>query len=391
MEVFVCSRVDISFTMEFELNEQQLAIQASVKNFVEQYIRLQAAQWDKQQIFPVDTLKIAGDSGLMSMYVDDLGTSLSRLDSAIAIEALAEGCPSTAAYISIHNMATNILACYGSNAIKQQWLDALCKGEKLASYCLTEANAGSDAASLQTTARLNSDCYLINGSKAFISGAGDTDVLMVMARTGEAGSKGISAFAFDARLEGISYGQKEEKLGWNSQPTRAIYFDNVEVPVESLLGQEGQGFSIAMEGLDGGRINIAACSLGAANYCLQSSVEYVKQRYQFGQAIADFQNTQFKLADMHTELAVARQIVFLAASKLDNNTRDKTQYCAMAKRFATDVGFNICNHALQLHGGYGYIKEYSIERYVRDTRAHQILEGTNEIMRQIIAKSILKT
>ena len=327
----------------------------------------------------------------MGIYTPEAagGLGLGRLDTSVIVEELARGCTSTAAFLTIHNMATNMIARYGQPGLVEQWCPLLVPGDKLASYCLTEPGAGSDAASLRSTAKRDGDEYIVNGSKMFISGAGDTDILVVMLRTGEAGPKGISAFAIPADLPGIEYGKKEEKMGWNSQPTRAITFDDVRVPSANLLGSEGQGFKIAMEGLDGGRINIATCSIGTAQAALEAATAYVKERKQFGKAIADFQVTQFKLADMATELVAARQMVRLAAFKLDNKDSDASTFCAMAKRFATDLCFDICNEALQLHGGYGYIKEYPLERYVRDTRVHQILEGTNEIMRVIISRRLL--
>jgi alkylation response protein AidB-like acyl-CoA dehydrogenase len=286
-------------------------------------------------------------------------------------------------------MATSMVGTYGKPALIEEWCGDLVMGEKLASYCLTEPSAGSDAGSLRSTARADGDNYIVNGSKMFISGAGSTDLLVVMLRTGADGPKGISAFAIPADAPGVSYGKKEEKMGWNSQPTRTVSFEDVVVPAANMLGSEGQGFKIAMKGLDGGRINIATCSIGTAQAALEATIEYVKERKQFGQAIADFQNTQFKLADMTTDLVAARQMVRLAAFKLDSSDPEASTYCAMAKRFATDVCFNICNDALQLHGGYGYIKEYPLERHVRDSRVHQILEGTNEIMRVIIGRRLL--
>jgi alkylation response protein AidB-like acyl-CoA dehydrogenase len=314
---------------------------------------------------------------------------MGRLDASLIVEELAKGCTTTAAFLTIHNMATNMIGKYCSSAVIEQWCPGLVAGNILASYCLTEPGAGSDAASLRTSATRDGDDYLVNGSKVFISGAGDTDVLVVMLRTGGAGPKGISALLIPADAPGITYGKKEEKMGWNAQPTRMISFDNVRVPVANRLGEEGQGFAIAMEGLDGGRINIATCSVGTAQQALEEASAYVQERRQFDTAIADFQATRFKLADMLTELVAARQMVRLAASKLDNRDPQASTYCAMAKRFATDAGFNICNDALQLFGGYGYIKEYPMERHVRDTRVHQILEGTNEIMRVIISRKML--
>ena len=315
---------------------------------------------------------------------------LSRLDAALVFEQLSQGCTSTTAFITIHNMATWMLTRFGNAATRVRWADALMSGKKLASYCLTEPNAGSDAAALATTAKQDGEDYVLNGAKAFISGAGDTDVLVLMARTGGPGAGGVSCFAVPADAPGVSYGRNEAKMGWKSQPTRAVILDDVRIPAECLIGEEGQGFKIAMGGLDGGRINIASCSLGAAQAALKNAQQYVQERKQFGQAIGDFQTVQFTLADMATELVAAQQMVRLAAWKLDQNHSDKSMLCAMAKRMATDLCFNVCNQALQLHGGYGYISEYPLERYVRDARVHQILEGTNEIMRVIIARNVLK-
>ncbi len=377
--------------MNFDLSEDQVAFRATARQFAANALAPHAAQWDADAHFPKDVLRQAGGLGFMSLCAaeQDGGLGLSRLDASIVLEELAAGCTSTAAYISIHNMALGMLAGYGSDKLKADWCAPLAGAEKLASYCLTEPGSGSDAAALRTTAKKDGQYYLVNGSKAFISGAGATDMLVVMARTGDKGPKGISAFAIAADTAGISYGKKEEKMGWNSQPTRTITFEDVPVPIGYLLGEEGQGFKIAMQGLDGGRINIATCAIGTAQSALQTTLAYTQARKQFGQAISEFQVSQFKLADMATALVAARQMVRLAAVKLDNNDAEKTTYCAMAKRFATDAAFNICNEALQLHGGYGYIKDYPLERHVRDTRVHQILEGTNEIMRVIIARRLL--
>ena len=327
----------------------------------------------------------------MGMYTPEQagGLGMGRLDASLIVEELAKGCTTTAAFLTIHNMATAMIGKYCQTATVEAWCPELVTGERLASYCLTEPGAGSDAGSLRTSAVLDGDTYVVNGSKVFISGAGETDVLVVMTRTGDAGPKGVTALLIPADAEGVGYGKKEHKMGWNAQPTRMITFDNVRVPVSHRLGEEGQGFAIAMEGLDGGRINIATCSVGTAQRAIQDATDYVKERKQFDTAIAEFQNTQFKLADMLTELVAARQMIRLAASKLDNKDPQATTYCAMAKRFATDAGFSVCNDALQLLGGYGYIKEYPVERYVRDTRVHQILEGTNEIMRVIIGRKLL--
>ncbi|MBE9538957.1 MAG: acyl-CoA dehydrogenase family protein [Proteobacteria bacterium] len=379
--------------MDFYLNEEQLAFQEAARDFALGELAPQAQEWDEKKIFPRETLAAAGALGFCGMYSpeDCGGLGLSRLDSAIILEELAAGCTSTAAYISIHNMATWMLCTWGSEAIKNDWAEALTSGQKLSSYCLTEAGAGSDAGNLRTSARRESDCYVLNGSKMFISGAGATELLVVMARTGSVddGAKGISAFAVPADTAGIHYGKNETKMGWNSQPTRAITFEDVRIPTHCLFGEEGEGFKIAMKGLDGGRINIAACSLGAAQATVDHAQQYMQERQQFGKPLAAFQALQFKLADMVTELVAARQMVRLAAFKLDNNDPEKTTYCAMAKRFATDVGFKVCDEAMQLHGGYGYIREYPIERFFRDARVHQILEGTNEIMRVITARRLL--
>jgi len=380
--------------MNFDLSEDQIAFQEAARAFAQGEMAPLAAHWDEHKIFPVEVIAKAGELGFCGMYCpeDVGGLGLSRLDAAIILEELASACTSTAAYISIHNMATWMIATWGTATVKQQWCGDLTIGTKLASYCLTEPGAGSDAGALRTSAKRDGDDYVINGSKMFISGAGSTQMLVVMARTGslEDGARGISAFAIPADLAGISYGKNEAKMGWNSQPTKAITFENVRVPAQNLLGTEGEGFKIAMKGLDGGRINIASCSIGAAQACLNHSQAYMLERQQFGQTLASFQALQFKLADMVTELVAARQMIRLAATKLDADDSDKSTYCAMAKRFATDVGFEVCNDALQLHGGYGYIKEYPIERFMRDARVHQILEGTNEIMRLITARSILQ-
>ncbi|MFT6550989.1 MAG: alkylation response protein AidB-like acyl-CoA dehydrogenase [Zhongshania marina] len=377
--------------MDFNLSDDQKAFAESARSFADGVFKPNAAQWDAEHIFPKDALKQAGELGFMGMYTpeDAGGLGMSRLDTSVIVEELARGCTSTAAFLTIHNMATSMVGTYGKPALIEEWCGDLVMGEKLASYCLTEPNAGSDAGNLRSTARAEGDNYIVNGSKMFISGAGSTDLLVVMLRTGGDGPKGISAFAIPANAPGVSYGKKEEKMGWNSQPTRTVSFEDVVVPAANMLGSEGQGFKIAMKGLDGGRINIATCSIGTAQAALETTIEYVKERRQFGQAIADFQNTQFKLADMTTDLVAARQMVRLAAFKLDSGDPDASTYCAMAKRFATDVCFTICNDALQLHGGYGYIKEYPLERHVRDSRVHQILEGTNEIMRVIIGRRLL--
>jgi len=377
--------------MDFNLSEDQQAFAQTARQFAESELTPHAAKWDREHIFPKDTIKAAGELGFCGLYTpkEAGGLGLSRLDSSIIFEQLALGCTATTAMLTIHNMATWMVASFGTDAIKDQYVEQLVMGELLASYCLTEPGSGSDAASLKTKAVRDGDEYVINGSKMFISGAGETEVLVVMARTGGEGAAGISAFVVPADAQGVEYGKAEEKMGWNAQPTRLISFEDVRIPAHNLLGKEGEGFKFAMQGLDGGRINIATCSIGTAQAALNTAREYLKERSQFGKPLAAFQALQFKIADMNTELVAARQMVRLAAFKLDTGDSEKTTYCAMAKRFATDVGFTVCNEALQIHGGYGYIKEYPLERHVRDVRVHQILEGTNEIMRVIIARRIL--
>ena len=379
--------------MDFELTEEQRAFAQTARDFALAELAPHAAEWDAEGIFPKDAIAKAGELGFCGLYAPEAagGLALPRLDATLVFEEMAAVDPSTTAFITIHNMATWMLGTWAQPAVRDHWGPLLTTGQKLASYCLTEPGAGSDAASLKTRAELVGNEYVINGSKAFISGAGSTDVLVLMARTGDAqsGASGISAFVVPADTPGITYGKKEHKMGWNSQPTRTISFDNVRIPANHLLGQEGEGFKIAMKGLDGGRINIATCSVGAAQGALAQAQQYMQDRKQFGKSIASFQALQFKLADMATELVAARQMVRLAASKLDAGARDATTYCAMAKRFATDAGFTVVNEALQLHGGYGYIREYPLERLLRDARVHQILEGTNEIMRVIIARRML--
>ncbi|EPW6435589.1 acyl-CoA dehydrogenase family protein [Vibrio parahaemolyticus] len=377
--------------MDFELNEDQRAFADTAQQFSLERLAPMAAEWDEKQNFPKDVLREAGELGFLSLYTPEAhgGLGLSRLDASIVFEQLSMGCTSTTAFMTIHNMVSWMVASFATEDVRAKYCPKLVTGEWLGSYCLTEPNAGSDAASLTTIASKKGDIYVLNGGKAFISGAGETDVLVVMARTGEAGAKGVSAFVVPAQADGISYGRKEPKMGWNSQPTRAVTFENVVIPVSHLLGEEGQGFIFAMKGLDGGRINIATCSVGTAQQALNQATQYMHERKQFGKTLAQFQALQFKLADMATELVAARQLVRYAASKLDRGDPDATTYCAMAKRFATDVGFQVCDQALQLYGGYGYIKEYPMERYFRDVRVHQILEGTNEIMRLIIARRLL--
>ena len=378
--------------MEFAPTEDQIAFQNAARDFARRELTPNAARWDAECFFPRETIALAGELGFCAVYTPEEmgGLGLSRLDASFIFEELAAGCTSTAAYMTIHNMATWMIATWGSDALKTDWGADLSSARKLASYCLTEPGAGSDAASLQTTARRSAQHYHINGSKVFSSGAGATELLLVMARTGEAGAKGVTAFAVPADSAGVSYGRKEAKMGWNSQPTRSITFEDVRVPLEYRLGGEGEGFKIAMRGLDGGRVNIATCSVGTAQTALAAARGHLQQRRQFGRALADFQALQFKFADMATELVAARQLVRLAAWKLDRRDPDATTYCAMAKRLATDIGFRVCDDALQLYGGYGYIREYPLERHVRDTRVHRILEGTNEIMRVIIARRLLR-
>ncbi|MFC5458883.1 acyl-CoA dehydrogenase family protein [Massilia niabensis] len=378
--------------MDFELSEEQRAFQQAAREFAAGEMAPLAAHWDAECIFPVDVIRKAGELGFCGMYTpeDVGGLGLARLDAAIVFEELASACPSTTAYITIHNMVSWMLATWAGPAVRERWAPLLASGEKLGSYCLTEPGAGSDAGSLSMRAVLKDGYYHLDGAKAFISGAGATDLLIVMARTGAAGPKGISAFAVPADTDGITYGRKEVKMGWNSQPTRVVSFDNVRVPADHLLGSEGGGFRIAMKGLDGGRINIASCSVGAAQAALDAACRYMGERRQFGSHLSAFQHLQFELADMQTELVAARQMVRLAASRLDAGAANATVYCAMAKRIATDIGFKVCDQALQIHGGNGYIREYPLERYLRDARVHQILEGTNEIMRVIVARHLLE-
>ncbi|MDX1735966.1 MAG: acyl-CoA dehydrogenase family protein [Halioglobus sp.] len=377
--------------MDFSLTPEQKAFADSARAFSEGVLAPNAARWDEESTFSKDALRQAGELGFMGLYtpVEAGGLGLGRLEASLIVEELAKGCTAMGAFMTIHNMATSMVGKYASAAVIEQYCGDLVAGSKLASYCLTEPQAGSDAASLATTARRDGDDYVVNGSKVFISGAGESDVLVVMVRTGGEGAKGISSLVIPADAPGVGYGKKEEKMGWRAQPTRMITFDDVRVPVGNRLGEEGQGFAIAMEGLDGGRINIATCSIGTAQQALEEVVDYTRERTQFDRRIADFQATQFKLADMLTELVAARQLVRLAAWKLDQQDPQATVFCAMAKRFATDIGFQICNDALQLFGGYGFMKEYPMERHVRDTRVHQILEGTNEIMRVIISRKML--
>ncbi|MEO3429809.1 isobutyryl-CoA dehydrogenase [Pelagibius sp. CAU 1746] len=377
--------------MNFELNDEQRAFQDMARQFAGEEMAPYAARWDEAAEFPVETLRKAASLGLAGIYVREAtgGSGLTRLDAAVIFEELAAACTSTAAYISIHNMVAWMIDSFGSDAQREAFLPRLLNMEHFASYCLTEPGAGSDAASLQTKALRDGDDYVLNGSKAFISGGGASDVYLVMCRTGGPGAEGISALIVPKSTPGLSFGKKETKLGWNSQPTAAVIFEGARVPVANRLGEEGEGFKFAMMGLDGGRVNIAACSLGGARACLEAATAHLRERKQFGKPLASFQALQFKLADMATELEAARLMTWRGAMAIDANAPDKTQRCAMAKRFATDVGFKVCNEALQLHGGYGYIREYPVERYFRDVRVHQILEGTNEIMRVIIARKLL--
>ncbi len=377
--------------MNYNLTDDQQAFVDTARAFAEKEMAPHAGRWDQEHHFPVDVFRKAGEMGFMGMYTPESagGFGMSRLDAALIFEQLAMGCTATTAMMTIHNMVTWMIGSFATQEVIDTWVEDLVAGQKLGSYCLTEPGAGSDAASLRTSAKKDGDEYVINGSKMFISGAGSTDVLVVMARTGGEGAAGVSAFVVPADAAGIHYGKAEEKMGWNAQPTRLVTFEDVRIPAANLLGVEGEGFKFAMMGLDGGRINIAVCSVGTAQAALNTARDYMHERNQFGKPLAAFQALQFKLADMATDLVAARQMVRLAAFKVDTNDTDKTAYCAMAKRFATDVGFQVCDQALQIHGGYGYIKEYPLERHVRDVRVHQILEGTNEIMRLIIARRLL--
>jgi len=378
--------------MHFALDEDQIAVRDMARDFAAEKIAPHALRWDEDKHFPVDVMREAAGLGMGGIYIaDDVGGSaLTRLDAALIFEALATGCPTVSAFISIHNMASWMIDAYGSDQQRQRWLPKLCTMDLLASYCLTEPGAGSDAAALRTRALRDGDHYVLNGQKQFISGAGSTGLLVAMVRTGGEGPVGISTLVVEADTSGVSFGANERKMGWNAQPTRAVIFENARVPVANRLGDEGIGFKIAMAGLDGGRINIAACSLGGAQSALDKSLAYMKERKAFGKRLDEFQALQFKLADMATELEAARTFVWRAAAALDRKDTDASQLCAMAKRFGTDVGFEVANQALQLHGGYGYLSEYGIEKIVRDLRVHQILEGTNEIMRLIVARKLIE-
>lgn len=378
--------------MQFALNEDQLAVRDMALAFAAEKIAPHALRWDEEKHFPVDVMREAATLGMGGIYIrDDVGGSaMTRFDAALIFEALATGCPTTSAFISIHNMASWMIDAFGSDTQRQQWLPKLCTMELIASYCLTEPGAGSDAAALRTRAVRDGDHYVLNGQKQFISGAGGTDLLVAMVRTGGDGPGGISTLVIDGKTPGVSFGANERKMGWNAQPTRAVMFENARVPVANRLSEEGMGFKIAMAGLDGGRLNITACSLGGAQTALDKARSYMKERKAFGKRLDEFQALQFRLADMAIELEAARTFLWRAAAALDRKDPDATMLCAMAKRFGTDVGFEVANHALQLHGGYGYLSEYGIEKIVRDLRVHQILEGTNEIMRLIVARKLIE-
>jgi alkylation response protein AidB-like acyl-CoA dehydrogenase len=379
-------------TGQFELTDDQLAIQEMAQRFTADAITPYAAEWDEKHTFPRDTIRRAAELGFGSIYVSEPsgGIGLGRLEAALIMEAMAYGCPSTSAFISIHNMAAWMIDRFGSPAVKAKYLPRLIGMENFASYCLTEPSSGSDAAALKTKAIRDGDGWLVTGTKQFISGGGENEVYVTMVRTGEEGPKGISCLVIEKDMAGVSFGAQEKKLGWHSQPTAALNLDNVRVPAENIVGGEGEGFRIAMMGLDGGRLNIGACSLGGAQRCLDEAIKYTKERQQFGKPIADFQNTQFTLADMATDLEAARALLYRAAVKVTENAPDKTRFAAMAKRFATDQCSAVVDRALQLHGGYGYLQDYPIERFWRDLRVHSILEGTNQIMRMIVGRDLLR-
>ncbi len=376
----------------FALTEDQIAIQDMARRFAADALVPHAARWDETHEFPADTIRAAAELGFAAIYVSEEsgGIGLGRLEAALIFEALSYGCPTTAAFISIHNMAAWMIDAFGSAEVKARFLPRLVGMEAMASYCLTEPGSGSDAAALRTTARLDGDHYVVNGTKQFISGGGVNDLYVTMVRTGEPGPRGISCLVIERDMPGVSFGAPERKLGWNASPTAAVILDNVRVPVANRVGDEGEGFRFAMAGLDGGRLNIGACSLGGAQRCLDEAIAYVKTRQQFGRTIAEFQNTQFQLADMVTDLEAARALLYLAAAKVSADAPDKTRFSAMAKKLATDNGSSIVDRALQLFGGYGYLKDYPIERFWRDLRVHRILEGTNDIMRMIVGRDLLK-
>jgi hypothetical protein len=377
--------------MDFELSEQQQAIRDTARQFAQAEMAPHARQWDEEHVFPVECMRKAAALGFSGLYVreDVGGAELTRLDAALVFEELAQGCTSTAAYISIHNMAAWMIDGFGSDAQRRKWLPDLASMKKFASYCLTEPDAGSDAASLRTRAVREGEHYVLNGTKAFISGAGVADIYVCMVRTGGEGPKGISCLVVEKGTPGLSFGAQEKKLGWHSQPTAMVVFENCRVPAANCIGGEGAGFKIAMSGLDGGRLNIAACSLGGAQFCLDRAIEYMRERKQFGSRLADFQALQFRVADFATELEAARLLLWRAAVAVGNKDPNATRLAAMAKRYATDVGFEVVNGALQIHGGYGYLRDHPIERVLRDVRVHQILEGTNEIMRVIVSRDLL--
>ncbi len=377
--------------MDYRFTQDQIAIKDLAERFTAAEITPNAATWDAEHFFPREAIKRAAALGFGAIYLDESlgGIGLKRIDAAIIFEAIAYGCPSTSAFISIHNMASWMIATFGGDAVRKKYLPELVSMENIASYALTEPDSGSDAAGLKAKAKRMSDHYLVNGSKAFISGAGENEVYVCMLRTGDQSHRGISCLVIDKDMPGVSFGAQERKLGWHSQPTATVIFEDVQVPLENLVGDEGQGFAIAMSGLDGGRLNIGACSIGGAQRCLDEAVDYVKQRKQFGQAIAEFQNTQFMLADMATELAASRTLLHVAAQKVDDDSADKTAFAAMAKLKATEAGSKIANDSLQLHGGYGYLMDYPVERFVRDLRAHEILEGTSQIMRMVIGRDLI--
>ncbi len=386
------NKAAVGTRVDFQLTEEQVAIQDMARGFATDELLPYAEKWDEEAVFPIDALRAAAALGLAGIYCDPEfgGSGLGRLDSTIIFEELASACPSTAAYISIHNMCAWMIDSFGGDSQRAKFLPKLTTMEHFASYCLTEPDSGSDAAALKTSAVRDGDDYVINGSKAFISGGSAADVYVCMLRTGDESANGISCIAVEKGAPGLSFGKLERKLGWNSQPTAAVIFEDCRVPVENLIGTEGDGFRIAMQGLDGGRLNIGACSIGGARACLDTTRDYLKERKQFGQPLADFQALQFSLADMATELESARLMIHRAAWMLDNGMHGATVAAAMAKRVATDTGFEVVNQALQLHGGYGYLREFPIQRYLRDLRVHQILEGTNEIMRVIISRDILR-
>ncbi|ODU19926.1 MAG: acyl-CoA dehydrogenase [Sphingomonas sp. SCN 67-18] len=377
---------------QFDLTDDQRQIQEMARKFTADAITPHAAEWDEKHIFPRETIKKAAELGFAAIYVSEEsgGIGLGRLESALIMEAMAYGCPSTSAFISIHNMASWMIDRFGSDAVKKAYLPQLVGMDKMASYCLTEPSSGSDAAALKTKAVLDGDHYVVTGSKAFISGGGQNEVYVTMVRTGEEGPKGISCLVIEKDMAGVSFGANERKLGWHSQPTAQVNFDGVRVPVANRVGGEGEGFRIAMMGLDGGRLNIGACSLGGAQRCLDEAIGYTRERRQFGKAISDFQATQFSLADMETELQAARMLLYVAAAKVTANAPDKTRFAAMAKRLATDTGSKVVNDALQMFGGYGYLQDYPIERFWRDLRVHSILEGTNQVMRMIVGRELTR-